>query len=370
MPFQIIRADITKIKADVIVNTANPRPQIGRGTDSAIYAAAGAELLLSEREKIGDIAPGQAACTPAFALQARYIIHTVGPVWLGGNAGERETLRSCYANSLALAAELQAESIAFPLISSGVYGFPKDEALHIALEEMDRFLQEHEMHVILAVFDQRAFELSSQLVGEIDAFIDDIQAETILDAEYDAFYWKDDAARSGRTAAGRTEEKDDFPAADGVCDLSLPPAALPEKKELPDGAPASVPPMYAAMAESLDDMLSHVGETFQQKLFQLIDASGMDDVTVYKKANIDRKVFSRIRCKEDYKPKKKTAVAFAIALQLDLPEMMDLLSRAEIAFSPSNKFDLIITYFVTHRIYNIFEINAALFKYGQPILGE
>lgn len=370
MPFQIIRADITKIKADVIVNTANPRPQIGRGTDSAVYAAAGAELLLSERAKIGDIAPGQAACTPAFALQAKYIIHTVGPVWMGGNAGERETLRLCYANSLALAADLQAESIAFPLISSGVYGFPKDEALHIALEEMDRFLQAHEMHVILVVFDRRAFELSSRLVGEIDAFIDDRQADTILDEEYGAFYWPDAAERPARKAAGKIEKADEpFRKTDSF-ECTTPAKALPEGRRSSDVVPVPGTTLNAASAESLDDMLSHVGETFQQKLFQLIDASGMDDVTVYKKANIDRKVFSRIRCKEDYKPKKKTAVAFAIALQLDLPAMMDLLSRAEIAFSPSNKFDLIITYFVTHRIYNIFEINAALFKYGQPTLGE
>lgn len=117
-------------------------------------------------------------------------------------------------------------------------------------------------------------------------------------------------------------------------------------------------------------MLDEAGETFQQRLFHLIDERGLDDVTVYKKANIDRKVFSRIRCKEDYRPSKKTAVAFAIALRLDLPGMMDLLQRAEIAFSPSSKFDLIITYFVSNGIYDIFEINAALFRYGQPLLGE
>ena len=236
MPFQIIRNDITKVKADAIVNTANPKPRIGRGTDSAIYAAAGEEQLIAAREKIGDIAPGQAVHTAAFALDAKYIIHTVGPVWVDDTHGERDTLRFCYENSLALADSLGCESIAFPLIATGTYGFPKDEALHIALSEIRRFLLTHEMKVTIVVFD--------------------------------------------------------------------------------------------------------------------------------------RKVFSRIRCKPDYKSKKKTALAFAIALELDMPTMTDLLSRAEIALSPSNTFDLIITYFITNKNYDIFEINAALFKYGQPILGE
>ncbi len=155
MPFQIIRNDITKVKADAIVNTANPKPRIGRGTDSAIYAAAGEEQLIAAREKIGDIAPGQAVHTAAFALAAKYIIHTVGPVWVDGSHGERDTLRSCYENSLTLADSLGCESIAFPLIATGTYGFPKDEALHIALSEIQRFLLTHEMKVTIVVFDRK-----------------------------------------------------------------------------------------------------------------------------------------------------------------------------------------------------------------------
>lgn len=284
MPFQIIRNDITKVKADAIVNTANPAVAVGRGTDRAVYHAAGRDRLLAERKKIGIMHPGQAAHTPAFNLDAKYIIHTVGPAWIDGNHDEREILHSCYEKSLNLAAELSCRSIAFPLIATGSYGFPKDEALQIALAEIDRFLLSHEMEVILVVLGRRAFELSEKLVGDIEEYIDE----------------------------------------HGIAELHM-----------------------------------EFGT----------EESGMDDVTVYKKANIDRKVFSRIRCKKDYKPTKKTAVAFAIALQLDMPAMLDLLSRAEIAFSPSSKFDLIITYFVTNKVYDIYEINAALFKYGQPILG-
>ena len=358
MPFQIIRNDITKVKADAIVNTANPRPVIGSGTDSAIYAAAGEGQLLAERKKIGNIKPGCAASTPAFNLDAKYIIHTVGPAWIDGSHGERETLRSCYAQSLALAAKLACESIAFPMIATGVYGFPKDEALNIALAEIGRFLLTHEMKVILVVFDRKALELSKNLVGGIAEYIDKHSVKALRDVEYGG----------GRMSRNRLMEEERRIAAERRRRMEANVSeeeCLEESIVLPSAAP-----FPDVTGKSLDEVLGGKEDTFQQRLFKLIDASGMDDVTVYKKANIDRKVFSRIRCKEDYKPKKKTAVAFAIALELDMPTMLDLLSRAEIAFSPSNKFDLIVSYFITNRNYDIFEINAALFKYGQPILGE
>lgn len=353
MPFQIIRSDITKVKADVIVNTANPRPVIGSGTDSAIYRAAGENALLAERKKIGDISPGQAAATRAFALSAKHIIHTVGPAWVDGKHHEREILRSCYANSLALAAELDAQSIAFPLIATGVYSFPKDEALSIAMAEIGGFLLTHDMKVILVVFDRKAFELSGQLIGQIDEYIDEHGVGLARQTEY--------GGKHDRRWRMETEPLCQRIAFSGEADTVNPSFG---------GAIAPMEVPFDVEGKSLDEVLDHAGETFQQRLFKLIDASGMDDVTVYKKANIDRKVFSRIRCNEDYKPKKKTAVAFAIALELDLPTTLDLLSRAEIAFSPSSRFDLIVTYFITNRIYDIYIINTALFKYGQPILGE
>lgn len=321
MPFKIIRNDITKVAADVIVNTANPKPVIGSGTDSAVYRAAGINELLSEREKIGDILPGESRATSAFKLPAKHIIHTVGPAWIDGNHGEKDILRSCYANSLKLAVKLKAESIAFPLIATGVYRFPKDEALNIALAEIGKFLLLNDMNVILVVFDRKSFELSAQLIGDINELIDEHNVNLLREDEYKNY------------------------------DLST----------------------YFRIinnVNSLDNVLSNIGDTFQQRLFKLIDASGMDDVTVYKKANIDRKLFSHIRCNENYKPKKITALALAIALELDFPTMLDLLARAEIAFSPSNISDLIIEHFVTKGIFDIFEINAALFKYEQPLLGE
>ena len=392
MAFEIIRNDITKVKADAVVNTANPQPVVGGGTDTAVYRAAGEKRLLASRKEIGEIAPGQAAHTPAFRLHAKYIIHTVGPVWQGGDRGEREILSACYANSLALAAELGCESVAFPLIATGTYGFPKDEALQIALKEIGAFLLTHEMRVILVVFDEQSLALSAGIAEGIRQYIDDHAARELAREEYGGAMplasrrrapVLPSAARARRekNAAFFPEREEpgenDFQlsAREERTDASFAASFAPEE-DLPQfhgtayaaGAGAAAP-LPDVKGKSLDEVVRDTQATFQQKLFQLIDASGMDDVTVYKKANIDRKVFSRIRCKEDYRPTKKTAVAFAIALELDLPTMLDLLARAEIAFSPSSKFDLIVSYFVTNRIYDIFEINAALFRYGQPILG-
>ena len=368
MPFQIIRNDITKVKADAIVNTANPHPIIGSGTDSAIYAAAGEELLLAERKKIGRIEPGSAISTPAFNLSAKYIIHTVGPAWVDGNHGERDTLRSCYINSLSLAVDLNCESVAFPMIATGVYGFPKDEALNIALAEIGKFLLTHEMKVILVVFDRKALELSESLIGEIEEYIDEHSVKLLKEREYGSSVQSN--RRRLEEARRRAEAEEERHLASQWIHADTSAADTPDE----DFLELSISPPSASFPDvsgkSLDEVLGEKGDTFQQRLFKLIDDSGMDDVTVYKKANIDRKVFSRIRCKEDYKPTKKTAVAFAIALKLDMPTMLDLLSRAEIAFSPSSKFDLIVSYFITNRKYDIYEINLALFKYGQPTLGD
>ena len=343
MPFQIIRNDITKVEADVIVNTANPEPVVGDGTDSAVYQAAGKERLLVERIKIGKLSPGQAAITPAFDLSAKYIIHTVGPIWKDGKHGEDDILRSCYSNSLSIAEQVKAESIAFPLISTGVYGFPKNEALDIALSEIGKFLLTHDMNIILVVFDKESFSISEKLIGDIDEYIDEFGIKKLYSDEYSIREITDYRRRC-------LQNQPDYEVDEEVLSAAYAPI-IAENDE-----------------SSLEDILGNTGETFQQCLLRLIRENGVDEVDIYKKANIDRKLFSSIRCKKNYKPKKKTAVALAIALELDMLTMMDLLSRAEIAFSPSNKFDLIISYCVTNGIYDIYEINAILFQYDQPTL--
>ena len=332
MPFRIIRNDITAVKADAIVNTANPKPVVGRGTDSAIYEAAGREDLLRQRMAIGEIAPGSVRYTDAFRLKARYILHTVGPNWQGGDAGEREILRECYKNTLELAKELNCGSVAFPLISSGNYGFPKDEALNIALSEIGKFLLVNDMDIIMVVFDRKALELSRELMGDIEEFIDEHTAARLKENEGIVF--------------------------SSVASLDA------DREERRNGSAASV------SRDDLETILrSGDRDTFQQRLFRLIDDRGMDDVEVYKGANMDRKVFSKIRSNADYHPKKKTAMALGISLKLGIDEFKDLLARAGYALSPGSRADLIIEYFVRRGGYSIDTINAALFRYGCDCIG-
>ena len=354
MPFKIIRNDITKVKADAIVNTANPLPTIGSGTDSAIYKAAGKKQLLAEREKIGIMYPGQAASTPAFKLDAKYIIHTIGPVWVDGNHGERDILRACYRNSLHLAAELSCKSIAFPLIATGAYGFPKDEALQIALAEINRFLLENDMRIILVVFDKKAFELSGKLVEDIEEYIDEHEAEEIHAMEF---------------SGNRSREANIDRRRRAVLEWELSQQRNQEYLANHRHVVNARANAQQSQEKSLEELLDGTGETFQERLLHLIDESGMSDSTVYKRANMSKQLFSKIRCDVQYQPKKKTVISLAIALELDLQQTKDLLSRAGYALSQSSRFDLIISYFISRKKYNIIEINATLFEYGEPLLG-
>ncbi len=374
MPFKIIRNDITKVKADAIVNTANPHPTYAAGTDAAIYKAAGAELLLAERKKIGKIERGQAADTPAFSLPAKYIIHTVGPAWIDGTHGEFDILSDCYENSLAKAVELQCDSIAFPLIATGVYGFPKDRALQIAVSVISRFLLSHDMQVILVVFDRHSFELSGKLFQDVDNFIDE---NYVAQQRKEEYLYPDQPFDSEPDIAEITERSRRLRLAESrriLSDSEQPSSDMMESITCPEPEPLYSPktsaPISMSPEMSLDDVLGNVGETFQQRLLHLIDERGLSDVDVYKCANMDRKLFSKIRCNENYKPKKKTALALAIALKLNLDDTVDLLKRAELALSPSSKSDLIIEYFISRQEYDIYNINLVLFEHGQPILGE
>ncbi|MBE6040912.1 MAG: hypothetical protein E7220_00140 [Clostridiales bacterium] len=394
MPFNIIRNDITKVDADAIVNTANPHPAIGSGTDSAVYQAAGRELLLEERKKIGDIKPGEVAVTSGLGLSARYIIHTVGPVWRGGNEDEAKILASCYRNSLLAAQQLKCDSIAFPLISTGSYGFPRDKALETALDEISEFLKLSDMDVTLVVFDRESFGLSEAIADGVEQFIDENYVDEQIAVEYNsrtmplrgrAFRNKATGILSGsmeRTAEfdfGSIREAERYPQAEE--------AAVQEEEDM---APlASIGKEGAEMTEeefdrffhglyeqsigasdSLDEMMSGLGMTFQQSLLKMIDDRGYTDTQVYKRANIDRKLFSKIRCNPDYKPSRSTALALAVALELNLDETVDFLKRAGLAFSPSSKADLIVQYCIINRIFDIYEINALLFEYDQQLLGS
>lgn len=360
MSFQIVRNDITKVRADVIVNTANPNPIYASGTDRAVYEAAGAEDLLAERKKIGAIARGDIAVTNAFNLKAKHIIHAVGPVWTDGKSGEYDVLASCYQKSLDKAFELGCGSIAFPLIATGVYGFPKDKALQIAIRVISTFLMSHEMTVTLVVFDRASFELSGKVFDDVATLIDDAAVHKRRDHEYGDAFPEDER---GLQRLNRLRHR-------GLIEQEL----LEQSTEMADTLFASdvVPPAPCSIpgGMGLKELLDQKNETFQQCLFRMIDARGLKDSEVYTKANIDRKHFSKIRCNPDYHPKKKTAVALAIALELSMEETVELLSKAEWALSSSSKFDIIVSYFIQNKNYDIiWEINPVLFKYNQPTLG-
>ena len=338
MPFTIVRQDITKMTVDAIVNAANTDLAMGGGVCGAIFKAAGVQELQAACNQVAPIKTGEAAITPSFALPCKYVIHAVGPVYRHWNAQQSEALlRSAYTESLRLASKNHIQSIAFPLIYSGIFGYPKDEALKVASSAITDYLQSSDMDVFLAVFDKTAFAVSEKLLGEIESYIDEhyveehrIRRRDLLDVEREAL--SDDA----------------------IINFNAPMPSM--------AAPA-------AAGTGIDELVGNLDEPFGKTLLRLIDTKGKTDVEVYKRANIDRKLFSKIRTGKGYMPGKRTILALAIALELTLDETDDLLERAGFALSRSQKFDVIVEYFIVSGRFDIFEINEVLFKYDQPLLG-
>lgn len=356
MPFEIVRNDITNMQVDAIVNTANPRPIIGYGCDAGIHAKAGPELL-EARKKIGFLSPGEVGLTPAFALDARYVLHAVGPVWQDGKHGEEAILRQCYDRSLQIAAEQNCTSIAFPLLSAGNHGVPKPLALQTAIRAFNDFLMEHDMMIYLVVFSRDAYQLSEKLFRSVSSYIDE---HYILDKTLDEY-----GVTNKRDA--RAEE------------LMMIERALGQRRNLRYEEEYPLPPMasvymgveaeFPAEAPNLKQLLEETDAGFSETLLKLIDRTGKKDSEIYKKANVDRKLFSKIRNNPGYQPSKATALAFAFALQLSLDETRDLIRRAGFALSHSSRFDIIVEYFIQHNNYDVFELNEVLFYYDQPLIG-
>lgn len=330
MPLEIVRNDITKMAVDAIVNAANEPLLGGGGVDGAIHYAAGAGLL-TECRTLGGCKTGKAKITGGYNLPVKYVIHTVGPIYRDGKHGEKALLESCYKESLALAKEHKCETVAFPLISSGVYGYPKDQALKVATQVISDFLLENDMTVYIVIFDKAAYKISEKLFSDIAEYIDDNYVDEHTD------YRRESMRMNPPTQSINAME---------ICDSKA---------------------LFSA--DDLDSKLKQIDESFSQMLLRKIDEKGMTDAECYKKANIDRKLFSKIRSDVNYKPSKPTAIAFAISLELSLAETEDMLKKAGFALSHSNKFDIIIEYFISKGNYNIFEINEALFAFDQSLLG-
>ena len=333
MPLEIVRNDITKMTVDAIVNAANESLLGGGGVDGAIHYAAGPDLL-TECKTLGGCKTGKAKITGGYNLPSKYVIHTVGPIYEDGKHGEKALLESCYRKSLALAKEHNCETVAFPLISSGVYGYPKDQALKVAIDVISDFLLENEMKVYIVIFDKATYKISEKLFSDIAEYIDDNYVDEHTDYRRESM-----RMNAPMQASVGLFEAD-------LCEC---------KAMLSD--------------DDLDAKLKQIDESFSQMLLRKIDEKGMTDAEFYKKANIDRKLFSKIRSDVHYKPSKSTAIAFAISLELSLDETEDMLKKVGFALSHSNKFDIIIEYFISKGNYNIFEINEALFAFDQSLLG-
>jgi O-acetyl-ADP-ribose deacetylase (regulator of RNase III) len=358
MPFFIVRNDITKMQVDAIVNAAKPSLLGGGGVDGAIHAAAGPELL-EECKTLGGCEVGQAKITKGYRLPARYVIHTVGPRWHGGLFGEKRKLLSCYRSSLELAAEQGLESVAFPLISSGAYGYPKDKALESAREAIESFLLEQDMTVYLVVYGEESLAASRQVFDDVREYID---------REY---------VREHPYRRNRREELDldaDFAlfSAEEAAPQAMAPMAAPKPGPKPKAAEKPANSFQAPMASAAAPgwRFGQLDESFQQMLLRKIDERGITDAACYKRANIDRKLFSKIRKDVHYKPSKPTVLAFAVALELELGETEELLEKAGFALSRSSKFDLILRYYIERHVYDVFKINETLFEFDQALLGN
>lgn len=393
MAFYIIRENIVNVRADIVVNTVNPEAIIGGGTETAIYKAAGSEKLLEARKALGLLEPGNIGVTDAYALNAKYIIHASGPVWLGGDRGEEEVLRKCYDACLDKAAALNASSIVFPLMATGVYDFPKDKALRVAINSFSRFLENHDMEIILTVFDNESVVATEKLFSGLKQFVDDNYVEEVLDAEYACdmdyeSYEAEDFSSAKSQAVRLNAAPQALPAHEAK---SQPRAAKPKsgllggfsrgrdrlKNEEPvfesafsvkeDPRPAPKASAWYSEIRNLKDIENKDIMTFGQYLQQLINKKGMKNADVYNKANVDKRYFSKL-INDKIKPSKEKLMAIGIGLRLNLDEMNDFLNMAGFALTHCSKVDLVVEYHIVKGIYNINDLEIALYDMDLPSL--
>lgn len=350
MAFKIIRNDITKMEVDAIVNTANREPIYGDGVDTAIYEAAGVERLLTERRKIGVMDEGDVCITSGFQLPAKYIIHAVSPLYVGGECGEEQLLRSCYRKSLELAYEYHCESIAFPVIATGSFGYPKEEGMRIAIDEINAFLLKHSMQIYLVVFDIESTRLGLNLYPELEAYIDQNYVSNQLEREY-----------SYRSVTQR------YTPAQQSCEYKRE-LRCPDIESVDEALSEAY--IWDEHQSELQERMTHMSDTFQQYLFYLIEMKGMSNAEVYKRAIITKQLFSKIKLNPEYHPDKATAMRLCIGAKLNLDETKDLLARAGYALSPCDKRDIIFSFFIEYEVYDMIEIDIALEEHGLPCFIE
>lgn len=340
MPLKIVRNDITRMNTQAIVNTANRNPIVGDGCDRAVYNAAGYHELLTYREKyIGFVPQGEVFITPGFNLPAKYIIHAVSPLYRGGNDDEENKLRSCYQKSLLLAKKYNIESIAFPLISTGSFGYPKEEGLRIALDEINAFLLNNDMLIYIVVFGEKITRLSQNIYPDLESYIDNHYVEEKFSETYHQAAYTRESIR--QLSCGARYYK------------------VPQREISEDDK--SIINMRIEQTQG--------NRTFSQYLLDLIQEKNMTNLEVWHHACINRKIFSKIKNDINYHPQKITALCLCVGAKLNLDETKDLLFRTGYALSPSDKVDIIFSYFIEREIYDMIELDdIQLEEHGLPCL--
>lgn len=364
MPLQIIRNDITKLEVDAIVTSANKFLRGGGGVDGCIHRAAGPELL-AECKTLHGCRKGSAKITKGYRLPCKYVIHAVGPRWHGGRHHEKALLESCYRAALELAKEYNCQSIAFPLISSGIYGYPKEQAFKVAVDTIRAFLLKNEMMVYLVTFDSRSYQIGEKWFDDIASYIDDHYVEAHIDPRSEQRRYLDEQEYNEAEyddAESNEEESQILRSSSSIWNTE-------DEKNSRQYSSSSIKRAAHSKGKTLEEALEQIDESFSQMLLRKIDERGMTDAQCYKKANVDRKLFSKIRSDKFYRPSKSTVLAFALALELPLPEMQDMLQKAGFVLSHSSKFDIIVEYFVEKGNYDVYEINEALLAFDQSLIG-
>ncbi|MCR4787520.1 MAG: macro domain-containing protein [Lachnospiraceae bacterium] len=391
MPFKIVRNDITRMHCDAIVNTASRYAvdtfeEVGPGCDKAIYKAAGADKLIAARKEIGEMAEGEAAITPGFDLPASYIIHAVSPAFIDGESGEEEKLRNCYRNSLRIAAENGIRSIAFPLIATGSFGYPQEEGMRIAVDEINVFLLYHDMLIYLVVFGTKATELGERIYPDLEAYIDHNYVDNKREEEYGDMCFDsvpigspEDGPYSRRRESLTRRLFNRRKAKEAASHIPEP--EEPKEPKADTGAQYFGASFAAAKCEAmapdedydldienlgsrLDERMKHMSDSFSEYLMFLIESKGMTNAEVHKRAIVDKKVFSKIKNNPDHHPNKLTAMCLCVGAKLNMDETKDLLARAGYALSPANKTDVIFSYFIEHEIYDMIELDIQLEEHG------
>jgi len=337
MPLKIVRNDITKMNTEAIVNVTNENPIVGT------------------------VPQGEVFITPGFNLQSEFIIHAVSPLLVEGDEIAEQKLRSCYRKSLALAKENNIKSISFPLIATGSFKYPKEEGLRIAIDEINAFLLENDMLIFLVVFDSAETSLAEKLAFNIDKYIE----QNYVDLRKREEYFRYDCASEmhmpqASSSDVRRRKKKRFSKSVSQSEPIERCSAIEDE---------DISFIFEEQHESkLEERMQHLEYSFSQYLMYLISSKGLTNADVYKRAIVDRKLFSKIKNNPDYHPQKITVLCLCIGVMLNLDEAKDFLARAGYALSPSDKTDIIFSYFIENKIYNMLELDIQLEEHGLPCL--